>query len=1107
MNLFFKLKQTLCIGFLCSCLTCIFPVHSYSWTEDIIAAAEAMETGSATEQQQALVLREIDTVNKMRIKGVISDPAYQKSHSYFDQISQETAVSAAKQHGAKLTVQPRSSKVYDAGTDSDYITNATSKEQVVGMQKSYNEKFSEKIRDLGGKVEQGKDWTKKNDVDFMINPDSSTKEISPAEFAEVSKINNDAYVRPDAARFEAKTRSESGEKPTVQETKAYLDEMRDFIGNKRNVSKEYAKEIMVLNKNPQAHKRGTAAYNKRMNLEASLIQSQAQQAKYFSRINYASNVLAEHADTSALAASNLPETAKKRAASDGVTTSKRQINAATAASSADNLMVQGKLNEAILLGIASSRDRTQTAKNNERIANLISDLPPAQQGELMNKLLDSNTVDSNVSQDLKLRLRGYNSAKQTAQIKGTKTTAAALSRLGKAGKAAGFLGNYLSIQKELKNAENGSHLFFNIEENDSETMKNLKRSAVALTELAPVPIIDSLERGWKADERVKREILERIANGEDVDPALVAAEVFAEIGINTVGSMTISPLLSGAKSVEEGFLASRDFFINWQDDAVRAEAEILQKEKMDAIFGRIEAIDLGLISATATSKTGGVSYVLDDVQIGDTIDFTVPRSDRWTNQYKVQWQIKNGAKQVIAKTEFKSASNPSVHKLSHYNNNLPPGRYYAVFRIFNANSNKMMDSTDYGFTVSGAFGMGAISAKHTNGKSSKEVVKHGDKLAFNVIPIGTWDKQTVEWFIDGEILKSGAANTNGITNVIVGLDESYPVGKHTVSVRAKKDKRIIAVKKINFQLAENVDYLARGKKRHKQTITNLVSNVVPTCLGPAGAAITRELLSTPIADKEAFSWGKPKDIGPAQKDYEKEIMREWIQGFPALPEDDCTISYAQLVATKASTYGIGAESDLFAQLKAKLKKKEKQDPALGKCLRLQKSMQAIAADYRKSEDKYLGTITSYLKGTANHPTYQRLASKLQGLSSKLTGLQARGAAAEDKAAYAAIYSEFSSTNATYQETQAEMRVFIDKLSAIGGVISSNTNSKSCQQVVDFIESDAERRSIFYTIVGGGGVTNISGKCSDLLSLNEKYNARIKEHKELQCVDVIKDAAK
>lgn len=1106
MRTLFIAKLTFMIGLLGLGLTIISPTHVYSWTKDIIEATEAMGKGDATDQQRALILQEADVVNKMRIKGVISNSAYQASQSYYDTVSQEIAIDAAKKNGAKLTVQPRSSNVFDAGTDSDYITNATSKQQVQGMQQSYNEQFSLKIKDLGGKIGENKQWTKKNDVDFMVNPDSPTKKISNAEFAEISSVNNDSYTRPDAARYEAKSRSTSGKKPTMQETKAYLDEMRDFIGKKRNHSKQYATDIIALNKNPKAHQQGTPEYNKRMSLEAQLLQNQAQQAKYFNRITDASKTLADDTNTTAPATSNLPETAKTRAASDGVTTSKRQINSATAASTANNLMTQGKLNEAMLLSIASSRDPKLTAKNNERIANLVSDLPPAQQGELMMKLLDSNAVDKNVSEDLKLRLRAYNSARQTSQTK-TNTKSVAISKLGRAGKFAGFAGNMISIDQELKKAENGSHLFFNIEESDSESMKNLKRSAVALTELAPIPIISSLERGWNADERVKREILERIANGEDVNPALITAEVFAEIGINTVGSMTIDPLLAGKKALDEGYMASRDLFKNWQDDAVRAESEQLQKEKMDGIFARIEAIDLGVISATTTSKDGKVSYVLDDVQIGDTLDFTMQRSERWTAQFKVQWQIKDQSKQVIATTKFRTATSPTAHKLNHYNNNLRPGHYVVIFRIFNVQTNKMMDSTDYGFTVSGAFGMGTLSAKQTNGKSPKDLVKHGDQLAFTITPIGTWKNQTIEWFVDGDSLKTGAANTNGITNVTVTFDENYSVGRHTVSVRATKDKGIIAVKKISFQLEENVDYLARGRKRHKDTITTLVHDIVPNCLGHADMAITRELLSKPIEDKEAFSWGKPKVLGQAKKDYEKKILLEWVQGFPALPKDDCTISYAQLVATRASSYKIGSESDLFEQLKAKLKKKKETDPALAKCLQLQETMNAMEQNYRGHEEQYLAAISSFLRGTANHPTYQRLASKLQSLNDKLEGLQAAGAAAQDEASYNAIYGEFSSTNATFISAQAEMKTFTDKLATIGNVIKSNMQAMECQTVVDFIESDPERSSLFHTIIGNGEGAQISGRCTDLLRQNEKYNNRAREYKDLQCPDLIKKAVK
>ncbi len=1094
-------KHAILTGLFLSSIALFSPSVAFSWTQDIIEATEAMEKGTANDQQKALILMETNVVNEMRIKGVISDGAFQASHHYYDTISQEEAVKAAHQHGAELKVQQRTNKVFDAGTDSDYITNAKNKEQVQAMQQSYNENFDAKIRQLSGDAGTGKNWIKKNDVDFMVNPDAGSK-ITDAEFADVAGVNNDAYVRPDAARFEAKSRSTSGEKPTLQETKAYIDEMRDFIHKKRNSSKQYATEIIDLNKNPKSQQQGTPEYAKRMSLEAQLLQSQAHQAKYFNRINDASKILADQAHTVAPATSNLPEVAKKRAASDGVSTAQRQINAATAASTADNLMTQGKLNEALLLSIGSSRQPKLTAQNNERIANIISDLPPSQQGELIIKLLDSNCVDKNVTEDLKLRLRAHNSSKQTG---GTKTPQRS-TKLGKAGKVAGLAGDILSIQDQLKKAEQGSHLFFNIEEDDSESMKNLKRSAVALTELAPIPIIDSLERGWKTDERIKREILRKIANGEDVDPVLITAEVFAEIGINTVGSLTIEPLLSGIKAMDEGYMASRDLFKNWQDDAVRAESEQLQKEKMSGIMARIEAIDLGFISATSTGKDGKISYVLDDVQHGDAIDFTVERSDRWTSQYKVQWLIKDSHKQVIATTPFKDAASPTVHILHYFNNNLRPGHYVVVFRIFDAASQKMMDSTDYGFTVSGTFAMGRLSAKQTNGKSYQGRVKHGNKLRFTITPVGTWKNQTIEWLIDGDAIKTGSADSRGITHVTVGFDKNYSIGNHTVSVRAIKGKKIIAVKKMTFQVEENVDYIARGRKRHKQTIRSLVEATIPTCLGNAKTTITQELLSTPIEEKEALAWGKPQKIEQIQKDYKKAILTEWLQGFPALPEDECTISYAQAVATGASSHGLGPQDSLFAQLKDKLKKKKKKDPAMAKCLQLQKSMDSLKQNYRKNEDQYLNTVSSFMRGTANHPTFQRLYGKTESLASQLESLQAAGDSAPDKESYAVIYAKFTSTNSMYKSAQTELKTFISKVSVIGDFIKNHTAAKDCQPVVDYVNADRDRKDIFDTIVGGGAGEGLSGRCTDLLRAEEKYNNHLQQYKDLECPELIKKQA-
>lgn len=771
----------------------VFPFQTeqaFAWSDALVSAAEAMATNTASPEQQKLLVRENDLVNQMRQKGVISESAYQASQRHYSEKVQAFASDAARENGATLRVQERKANTpWDAGTDSDFITDAKTKKQVTEIQNSLNRKLQEYVGD-----QTQKNYLKKNDIDIMVDPAG----VSPEEFKKIAAANNDAYKRPEAASYEAKSRS--GQRPSVQETTAYLDEMRDFIEKKKGKSRQLSEKLREVNADPEAHKKGTEAYDKRMSMEAKLQQTQAQQAKYLERIQGATETLAQHAGSQAPDASALPGQGKVRGPSEQISVQQRQIKSATVDAANTHLVSQGKMNETLMLAELAQRDPAKAGEYKQRIAEVSKDLNPSQKGELVERLKNNTNLDSTLVRDLNNAMKDGSGQRNHSPTAGSVKTPA----LHRMGDATGVIGDLMGIQEKLGQAEQGSHLLINFSKDDSTLSKGLKMAGVAALELAPIPVLDSLEKGWTVDEKIKKEIVDAIRRGEHVDPALVTARVFAEIGVDTVADFTIKPVLQGVEATAEGGKMAKDMFQNWQDDTLRSQSQALQEEKFEAIVARIEQINLGPVRAERRTPAGEKLYSLDSVGNGDVLACSVERNAQWTDKYFVRWEVLDNSKQVLSRSQDTPATSPAANTFS-YSNTLQPGSYQVVFRVFDRALNKQMDSSSTGFTVADALGIGAIQAS-LGGNPFSGKAKVGESIRMQVSPSGKWDAaHTIEWILDGDRpIKSEPASSPGISEFSLRMADYYNPGRHTVSVRAINNAsgKIVAHQQLAFTLID-----------------------------------------------------------------------------------------------------------------------------------------------------------------------------------------------------------------------------------------------------------------------------------------------------------------
>ena len=784
-------------------LILILVVNLFAWDDSLLDAMYAFNRDSATPKQKALILQNNSVINQMRIKGQVSDKTYQKTQNYYSAFVQDLGAKVCKQNGATMVVQKRDmTKSYDAGTDSDFITNATSVEQVKSIQGDFNKEFEAHLRKQGLDVPSGKKWTAVNDIDFMVDPNG----VDAKTFKEISKTQNDAYSRADAARYEIKTRN--GEQPTPKEIAAYKDEMSDFIDKKKVKSIKLSEELMEMKKDPDFNKKDSKVYKQRQLKEATLHQINAQQSKYHDRSIDANSRMAQMYGID-IESSSLPNKGKTRAPDLEVSAQKRAINSATVNSMNKHLSSQSKMNEALLLSVQATEEPRNAKEIQKRITKVTKELSPSQKGEFLERIKNTNGVSDATVKSVNKNIKQQSPSKPL-HVKSSK--------LAKVGSAFGLVGDIMSISGQLGKASKGEHLLININKEDSASMKALKGASVALLELAPIPIMDTLERYDTADKKAKMMLLRAIARGEDIDPVLMTIMVMSDVAGQSVKAMVIDPLLQGKEAVEEGAKTATTVVENYKNKQVLNKDDAKNTKRFDKFVERVEKIKLGTISTTGSSVNGSNYTVLDSVRKGDRVYFYVAKSSTWKNEYKTSWEIRKNGNLIKKYARISAGSNDSNRLV--FNNNFKNGNYQIIFRIFNENA-KQMDFATADMTVNERFGMSSIMILNSLKKQvSSSSVKKDKRYMFGINPIGAWDSSfTVEWFLNGDRIKSSSADASKLQSVWVHFDDFVGDGRHQISVRAIKKGKVVSHKSVTVSIKSP----KKEKKSAKERLAELLN--------------------------------------------------------------------------------------------------------------------------------------------------------------------------------------------------------------------------------------------------------------------------------------------
>jgi hypothetical protein len=397
------------LALLAGCL--LWAAPALAWDTELKRAIMRVHLGAATPQDLALVRQSNNVVNNMASTGHMPDRVYQKVQSDFADMNQEVAEQVARKNGLELRRQTSLKTSFAPGTDSDFITSSrsgrTTVEQIRNTVRDYNLEMNRRFGT------SNVDYAKKLNTDFMANQ----QQMSAAEFAEVSKLNNDAYKRQGSAAYEAKVRDPNG-RVTVEEAIDYQRDMNDLIAKKSGQIKALKQELGDAYRNdPQGLKAETR------NLEAELQVRQQQQAKYIERYNQATTRTAEKYGIDLerpVSSDKIVKGAADRsmAQREGMTqqdvAKQKKMQSATSNALEEHLTQQAKTAGAKVSAEAAGKTGANVAEHDMLMndaAEKLAELPASRQGEVIEDI--RRRLGDDAARELAARTRTANGRIQT----------------------------------------------------------------------------------------------------------------------------------------------------------------------------------------------------------------------------------------------------------------------------------------------------------------------------------------------------------------------------------------------------------------------------------------------------------------------------------------------------------------------------------------------------------------------------------------------------------------------------------------------------------------------------------------------------------------------
>ena len=366
----------------------------------------------------------------------------------------------------------------------------------------------------------------------------------------------------------------------------------------------------------------------------------------------------------------------------------------------------------------------------------------------------------------------------------------------KVGSAAGMLGDVLSIEERLKQAEQGNNWLLNFEEGDSDAEKKAKAVAIAVAELLPHGPTDLMDRGFTVDEKIKSIIELRVKQGKPISNAEIGVLVVGGAMVETTKRLIVDPVKPIAELTKEIFWDSpRDALDRMKAASNRQASAALQRDTHTAALAFQNMIDLGAIEATRIHAQGSSRHISGfAVSAEDSLMLEIAGNPQWDNGLMAKWAIKDAKNKVIVSPEAKAAGDPSSLRLqlaSTFLKRLSPGQYTVQVNV----SDPVSGRTAYErhkFEIPEYFDISEIHIMRidennqpitpTLGQSVASDYVRGDGVMVAIEVQGTVSEDyLLEWFVNGELWKSNPSTTPTAAFMKMTMSELGPV---KIDVRA-----------------------------------------------------------------------------------------------------------------------------------------------------------------------------------------------------------------------------------------------------------------------------------------------------------------------------------
>ncbi len=376
--------------FFVSLIFSLTPLSARAQDLQLMEAINAVMMGNPTPMQEALVVYHNREINRLALRGKISDAAYQASQKQFTVVNNGAIRDSARAAGLSAKLQPSSGGKHNPGTDTDVLAEAMEPgkklklEDFQAADEAHQQNLRRYLKRKGFEPPPGRIEA---ETDFMPVRSSVTDEEFTRINRDINQRGGTAYTRPGAADVEFQMRTmkaKPGFKFNLLDTGEYIGQMQELAQHKFDDARKLEELAgRLLKSNPGEAERHMA--------DAQLLRSQG--AKYLQRMDNLTNAIA---DQNKLPTIKIPLNSKGQESPDSLDAAVRNIdkNKRGILTADDALMVgelgelgmgKGLLNYTKTLARLAAKQPSQLEAIQAIIAETAASLPPSLRETLLVK--------------------------------------------------------------------------------------------------------------------------------------------------------------------------------------------------------------------------------------------------------------------------------------------------------------------------------------------------------------------------------------------------------------------------------------------------------------------------------------------------------------------------------------------------------------------------------------------------------------------------------------------------------------------------------------------------------------------------------------------------